>query len=551
MGEQLLCRAVGVASPWESMMRGPWSAHWRGREDVALTILERIDGQEIPDDDTLSAWLGSANTPFAFILTGPDGTIAAVDQNRSYPIFHGQRDGVLSIGGDAHEVADTVGANSLRPESILEAATAGYVTGPNTLRKDLHQLEAGSFLICRTGSREPTVKRYFRYWPTEINRSSEPELRFELGAVLDSAFRRTMEQANGRPIWVPLSGGLDSRLVATKLKELGYPDIQTFTYGLPDSNEVRVAQKVADALDLPWRFIRMKRAEMPKVFASDRRKAYYRFAGTLASIPNPQEFHVLYKLMNDGILDQDVLLVNGQSGDFITGAHIPKTIRTMSRGVPDLMDWIISKHFDNWRSPRNGVGLGVLRKILRASLQPEGGEDAVGAEMLATLAERWEHQERQAKFTINQQRCYEFFDLDWALPLWDMELVNFFRGVPLEQKINQRLYKAYLQQWNYNNLFSSLPAAVSAWGPTISWAVIPVSSLLHHIVPKQYHRALGKVFYYMDNRGHHYSTFGMGTTLKYAGDFKNAGSLYIRQWLEEQGIDFDAIPEMFDDHDLL
>ena len=53
-------------------------------------------------------------------------------------------------------------------------------------------------------------------------------------------------------IVVPLSGGYDSRLVLAGLVAAGYRDLVTFTYGQPGSGEVRVSQRTAAALGVPW-----------------------------------------------------------------------------------------------------------------------------------------------------------------------------------------------------------------------------------------------------------------------------------------------------------
>ena len=34
------------------------------------------------------------------------------------------------------------------------------------------------------------------------------------------------------------------------------------------------------------------------------------------------------------------------------------------------------------------------------------------------------------------------------LPLWDKEVINFWKDIPLDQKINQKLYKTTLEELN-------------------------------------------------------------------------------------------------------
>jgi asparagine synthase (glutamine-hydrolysing) len=64
-----------------------------------------------------------------------------------------------------------------------------------------------------------------------------------------------------------------------------------------------------------------------------------------------------------------------------------------------------------------------------------------GLDLLLALYEFWEWSERQPKATVNNQRLYEFFGYQWALPLWDAEMMDFWAKVPYEEKLNQKQIK--------------------------------------------------------------------------------------------------------------
>ena len=59
--------------------------------------------------------------------------------------------------------------------------------------------------------------------------------------------------------------------------------------------------------------------------------------------------------------------------------------------------------------------------------------------------EYWEYEERQSKFIINGQKTYDFLNIKWELPFWDLSYVEFWRNIPTYYKINQNLYKLYLK----------------------------------------------------------------------------------------------------------
>ena len=80
--------------------------------------------------------------------------------------------------------------------------------------------------------------------------------------------------------------------------------------------------------------------------------------------------------------------------------------------------------------------------------------DIISKNDLANIFENWEWKERQSKFIINSCRVYEFYGFEWRLPLWDLEFINYWSRIPLEMRENKKLYKEYLLNSNYKNLFS-------------------------------------------------------------------------------------------------
>lgn len=55
--------------------------------------------------------------------------------------------------------------------------------------------------------------------------------------------------------------------------------------------------------------------------------------------------------------------------------------------------------------------------------------------------EAWEWNGRQSRFIINSLRVYDFFDISWAIPLWDNDLMTFFAIGCRRQIWQKNLYK--------------------------------------------------------------------------------------------------------------
>jgi len=55
----------------------------------------------------------------------------------------------------------------------------------------------------------------------------------------------------------------------------------------------------------------------------------------------------------------------------------------------------------------------------------------------ACAIEAWGIQERQAKFITNAVRAYEFWGLNWWLPLWDREFTDYWMKVPFKHRVRR------------------------------------------------------------------------------------------------------------------
>ena len=128
-----------------------------------------------------------------------------------------------------------------------EAATLffleGYLSGNRTWFRDVELLAPGTMLTikCATGE---TSALHYREWNAISARNKKhdiPELARELGV----RFKRAVERQcrTGERIGLGLSGGLDSRAIFAAMPSHCEP-IQTFTFGMADSKDLRIAQKV-------------------------------------------------------------------------------------------------------------------------------------------------------------------------------------------------------------------------------------------------------------------------------------------------------------------
>jgi asparagine synthase (glutamine-hydrolysing) len=418
-----------------------------GRLLRARDIAERLHA--IADADDWVAEIAALNGSFAVVAARGGELRAAVDRLRSIPLFYTAVDATIRIADHAKALVETDRAPALDPECRLEFQHVGYVTGEETLVRGLRQVRAGHALLLggRTGA--PQQKRYYEFRHRDCLDDGDDALTARLAGVHERVFRRLLDDVGERQIVIPLSGGYDSRLVAHGLRELGARNVLCYTYGLPGNWESEISRELARYLGFDWVMVPYSAdlwravAQMPEF---DR---YFMEAGNFASVAHIQDWPAIHSLVADKRIALGAVLVPGHTGDFLTGGHVPKSFAGRQRVAADeLLQAILDAHFTLWDWPAQSAA--EMQRIFTDRIQRVIGAVPDGTvEEAADAFERWECQERQAKFIVNSVRVYEFFGLEWRLPLYDSELMDFWSRIPVGGRLRRRLYFEFVRrhQW--------------------------------------------------------------------------------------------------------
>jgi asparagine synthase (glutamine-hydrolysing) len=385
------------------------------------------------------------NGCFAVVTQREGKLLAAVDRLRSIPLFYTACGVDWVVGDDAYWVLKHADSREVNAIAESEFCLTGYVTGEETLYSSVRQIRAGCMLLLNTGCGAQMV-RYYEFRHGDFLGADTTSLIGQLEAVHLGVFRRLLASAEGRTIVVPLSGGYDSRLIAVSLRDLDKKDVVCFSYGVPGNWESRISKELAGFLGFRWEFVPYS-AERWRAWEATREfQAYFRDAGNLTSVPHLQDWPAVLELQREGRVSSDSIFVPGHSGDFLAGSHIPKWFKKRETIKPrELFDAILRLHYSLWDWPRENER--VLRAQFVRRIESIIGPIAdCGAEAAADLFERWDLEERQAKFICNSVRAYDSFGFEWRLPLFDAELIDFWARIPIDLRIGRRLYFQFVAQ---------------------------------------------------------------------------------------------------------
>ena len=451
--------------------------------------------KEKSNPSSLMEYLNSINGFYCWTYQKDEFLKAGVDHVRSLPLFYGVSNGHLYLSDSSEWVREKINDLEMDPLARDEFLLAGYVTGKDTLYPNVKQLQAGEYLEAFVENSKIKIKtqRYYRFWHTEPDQYDAEALHSELERVTFNAMQRLVTYANGRQIVIPLSGGYDSRLLASMLKKFGYTNVLCFTYGVPDNKEAVYSRQVADSLGFKWVFIEYSTALWRKEWSTNEAEIYRKFSSNHVSLPHVQDWLAIKYLVEKGIIAQDAVLVPGHTGDFVAGGHIPSFVFKKEKHFErELLDSLIKNHLSN--SPRSEnlySDTGLLEQRLRDRIGAEFDSSAPG---LANLYELWDWQERQSKYIINSVRVYDQFSLDWWLPLWDIEFVNFWERVPLVLRKDREWFKKWIIDF-YAIQSSSLTVAKPLGNASESNSVKSLIFKIAKCLPSQIREPLKKIWF--------------------------------------------------------
>lgn len=420
------------------------------------TLAQYVQQLAIQGEQELYAAIPRLNGGWGMVVVWPCGRmLAAVDRMRSVPLFFYHSEDGLAIADSALELS-----RRFTPEANVRGHLAyllfGYTTGSDTLYKGIQQIQPGEIVTYRPTEQCSLWKtRYYRFYPSSISSASEKSYGDELAGVIDRMFSRFREGYQGERVLVPLSGGMDSRLIAGMLKRNGIDNCLCFTYGDESSEESRLSRYTAEALGFEWRCFRYTEEACAQWSVSEQYRSFMRYACKGVSKPNDHDYAAVMQMADEGLCGPNSIFFPGHSADMNAGSHIPPDYPDLYAGTLSVVDEIIRHHanllwFEPKKMLRTPAAAGILAEIKKDSVTPSGH-----ANNPLAACEMWNAEQRQSKYIINCVRTYEFVGSRWRT-LWDYEFMDFFLRVPDELRYGQRLWLDCLNRNIFVNELAAL-----------------------------------------------------------------------------------------------
>ena len=386
----------------------------------------------------------------------------------------------LIVSDDSTLMRGAVASPRLDPRARREFLDAGFVTGTDTLLAGVHQTEQGAVVhIDRATGKARAVNHSLARFSEEADMVADPEeFAALLSEALDAGLGRILEDLDRRPgsprLVLPLSGGLDSRLLAAWLTLHGALDrTVAFTYGRPGSREVEVSRSVAEAVGLEWHAVEYVPADLREAWQTQDAADFLEYSYALGALPHVQDWYALRSLLAQGVLRRGDVVLPGHT--IVGNMHDEWMLEepTITRGR--VAKAIITHHQDlqggqkrAWADPYRAA---KVKEFL--ALRPFTGSPRD----VQSVLESYNVRERQTKYINNSMRAYEHLGLDWALPMLDVEFWSAWHRGAVELTARRDFYAVFIGRlW-------AQATAPAAGGPGAPAAGSPTGDDLPYFAP--------------------------------------------------------------------
>lgn len=322
-----------------------------------------------------------------------------------------------------------------------------YTIDNRTYLQGVRHLAAGEIVEINKTTLE--VKRNFYYkhkLPGKNIKNDMNDYFPEIKNMTVSVFGRLIKSLQGKTAIIPLSGGYDSRYIAVMLHELGYKNVVCYTYGYSkNTEETGVSKLVAEKLGYKHFFI-YQDDNFWKEFLEDKVVNDYLFSShDICHTPHIQEIRALELLRQEKDFPKDGVVIPGFCGDLFGGSYTIDIHQKKKHNfdLEELCTYIASNHFTAFSKLPN------YEESLIEDLKSFFKDRKINPNNLESFNEAfsyWFCSHKVAKYVIPSLRAYEGFGYEWRLPLWDIEMTNYWYNIPICFKQSVSLYDYSLMQ---------------------------------------------------------------------------------------------------------
>lgn len=377
---------------------------------------------------------------FACVIEGTNEVYAITDVFSTVPLYLVDHEGETLVTDAPLALAECKG-KKLDEQAAAELEMLGYTIGTKTVLEGVSWLLPASFLRIDKQSGSIREDRWYEPSHSQDMTARGDDFAKSCYSVYEEVFKDVVEALDGRPAFVPLTAGKDSKTVVTMLKRLGYKNITTFSLGVPDNREARAAAHVAKHLGVPNRFVEITPKLVNEMSCEGEFDRFWRDSFSLVARPTMMYMiTALYRMRKEGVLPDDAVVLPGYNESIIIDGHYPLMARApWGARASKMVDHCLCG-MESYFS--FGTDLKYVQAMRREIEQRyiDVGMAHGGKTAAAIVTSRYYWDSIESKLWFASGRAFECFGSQWISALGDHRLSRFWNRVPLDYAQGRRAW---------------------------------------------------------------------------------------------------------------
>jgi len=160
------------------------------------------------------------------------------------------------------------------------------------------------------------------------------------------------------------------------------------------------------------------------------------------AINYPQGLYI-YEMIKNGKIPEDSIVITGNSGDVVEGNDVCMSFKEgEDYDEKQVLEAILKQHYllqgEKYQKQK------IFESFIKTVIGSKKKYNYIEAQ---NTFEFFNWRARQAKYVVNDVVNFnDILGLDWRLPLWDNEFVDFWLSIPLNLRYKRKLYYLYVKE---------------------------------------------------------------------------------------------------------
>ena len=376
------------------------------------------------------------NGCFSIVAKVENGIIAVSDTTRSFPLFYTLKSNVMRISDDSETLVAATGFKKFNEKGVIDYLHSGCVFHNETLIESVLQVSAMSYMFFNTNSGETEYTKYKTIYTSDYEIKTEDSMIGLLDELFKNAAKKLVDSLKGKTAVVALSGGVDSRACLMMLKMMDYKKVICFTYGWRGCGEESTAKKVAENLGYNYLFIPHKSKEWRKTYKDSESLRYIRYSGNLNAISHMESHYAVRHLLENNLIPKGSVMITGHIGLVAGSKFNLEEFYTKDEIMKMFWEYWMKlysykgkrKDFYNERFAPYFPQIGPYKCHETEIIYENAAFDTV-----------------RSKHIINFHRVFEFYNMEWRMPLMDYEVMAGFEKIfPGVREKTKKVFTRYV-----------------------------------------------------------------------------------------------------------